>query len=320
MWAVEGGVPVEDREGRGGSRGAHESSGGPRSSRRPTPRESSGPEFVRGAVASLVNVLVTFPAHKAMFRQQLEDVSVRSAVRGMWSEGLGLLFRGVGPPLLQRSLSVSLTFGLYDWYWKRLDVLADREWLRNACSAMLSGTTEALLAPFERVQSILQHRHYNEHFSNWVDCARKLWPYGLREYYRGGAAILLRNGPSTALYFGLRHPCSDALGHYLPDTRAGNTVRSFVSGSLLGATISTLFFPLNVAKAVIQAQIGGPSASIHSTLLALYRERGGLAGVYRGVHLNFARSFVSWGIITSVHDLLAALNFPSASPSSHAPF
>ena len=48
----------------------------------PHGRHSSAPEFVRGAVAAIVNVLATFPANKLMFRQQVHGHSAVTAYRG----------------------------------------------------------------------------------------------------------------------------------------------------------------------------------------------------------------------------------------------
>ena len=55
-----------------------------------------------------------------------------------------------------------------------------------------------ICCPFERVQTILQDSNNNRRFKNTPEIFRKL---PVREYYRGIRPILLRNGPSTFLYF-----------------------------------------------------------------------------------------------------------------------
>jgi hypothetical protein len=186
---------------------------------------SSGPEFVRGALAAFTNILVTFPVHKVMFRQQVEGKSALRSARGVAAEGLSNLYRGVGPPLAQKSLSMAAMFGLYDVYYKailrRLEPEDDDDstahlsygatLMAQAVAATLAGSTEALLAPLERAQSLLQHRRFNGHFSNTWDVFQKLYPYGIREYYRGITPILMRNGPSSAMFFCLRGPVTDLL-------------------------------------------------------------------------------------------------------------
>ena len=48
-----------------------------------------------------------------MFRQQLFGCNVRKAYLSVADEGLGKLYRGVGPPLMQKSLSTALMFGSF---------------------------------------------------------------------------------------------------------------------------------------------------------------------------------------------------------------
>ena len=260
------------------------------------------PEFVHGAFSAFVNILVTFPINKVMFRQQAEGLSVRQAIASVQGEGLGQLYRGVGPPLLQRSLSMSLMFGLYDWYYKALRRwgVVTSHWPCSVAAALAAGSTEALLTPLERVQTLLQHRRFTERFDNTWDTAVKLRPLGIREYYRGVSAILLRNGPSNALFFTLREPVRDLL----PNTGSPtwNVARDFFSGALLGASLSTAFFPLNVAKTMMQSQLGGTHPNIATVLRRVVAERGSVGLLYRGVHVNFSRSLLSWGIINSAYE------------------
>jgi hypothetical protein len=59
-----------------------------------------------------VNVIATFPMNKVMFRQQAEGHTVAEVARHMRQEGMGLLYRGIGPPLVQKTVSMSLMFGM----------------------------------------------------------------------------------------------------------------------------------------------------------------------------------------------------------------
>ena len=69
--------------------------------------------FVRGGLSGGVNVLVTFPINKVMFRQQLQGSTSAEAVAAMRREGGRNLYRGLGPPLMQKAVSTSLMFGIY---------------------------------------------------------------------------------------------------------------------------------------------------------------------------------------------------------------
>ena len=298
--------------------------------RAPPPRNvaSAVTEFAHGFCASSVSILLTFPLSKLTSRQAYEGLSVRAALATMRREGGRHIYRGVPPPLLQKGVAMGVCYGAYDFYFHELtrlvegrderraatDVpMAEGSLAVRAAAAIASGSTEALFTPFERVQTILQHRHYTDRFANTWDVYRKLRPYGVREFFRGGSAILLRNGPSNAAFFLLREPVRGLLppapppllwGGGGPAGAAWDSARDFFSGAVLGASLSTLFYPINLAKGVMQLQIGGASRSVAVTLANVYRDRNGLAGVYRGAGGNAARALLSWGIVNTSYELL----------------
>ena len=279
-------------------------------------------EFLHGFAASAVSILLTFPLAKLASRQTYEGLSPREAARTMRADGLSHLYRGVLPPLLQKGTSMGVCYGAFDFYFYSLtravegrvelraatDVpMAESSLAVRAAAATLSGSTEALFTPFERVQTLLQHRHYTEHYANTWAVVVALRSHGAREYFRGASAILLRNGPCNAAFFMLREPARDLLPAGAPGGARAATwavVRDFFSGALLGASLSTLFFPINMAKNVMQLQIGGPFISVRETLARVYEERNGLSGLYRGVGGNALRALVSWGLVNASYELI----------------
>jgi hypothetical protein len=175
--------------------------------------------------------------------------------------------------------------------------------MTHIVAALGAGSTEALLVPFERVQVVLQVKDYHGDLQNTLHAFRTISRLGLAELYRGMSAILLRNGPSNVLFLGLRDPLQQILPH--PEVRFGETLTAFISGAGLGAALSTAFFPLNVVKTRMQARIGGPFLSIRAALQETLAERNHRwRKLFRGVHINYTRSFVSWGIINAVYEHL----------------
>ncbi|XP_056295257.1 solute carrier family 25 member 51b [Pseudoliparis swirei] len=264
--------------------------------------------YVCGSVAAFANIMVTFPLQKVLFRQQLHGVLATEAVRQLQRDGLRTLYRGLLPPLLQKSTTVAIMFGLYEDFSRVLLDCADGsgvpELVTRSFAAALAGTAEAVLTPFERVQTLLQdHRHHGR-FNNTVHTFRTLLTeYGVRECYRGLVPIILRNGPSNVLFFALRGPIKE----HLPgaSSRAGHMVNDFVCGGLLGAALGIMFYPLNVVKSRAQSQVGGAFLPCREVLLTVWRERGGsVAMLFRGAHLNYHRSLLSWGIINATYELL----------------
>lgn len=267
------------------------------------------PDFLCGAGAAFTNILITFPAYKIMFRQQLEGIVLKKAAKQIIREGISNLYRGIIPPLIQRGTSLSLMFGSYHKFQRILSqTFTDvNPTVVNAFAALLAGSVEATLTPFERVQILLSHRAYNERFSNTYHVFKEIRiNYGFREYYRGLTAILLRNGPSNVLFFGLRGKIKEMLPE--SSTKMGNMANDFVSGAVLGAALSTLFFPVNVVKNQMQKNLGGEFTSVIKTFILVYNERGrSIKRLYYGLPLNYTRALVSWGIINCTYEELKKL-------------
>ncbi|XP_029021636.1 solute carrier family 25 member 51b [Betta splendens] len=270
-----------------------------------------GKHYVCGSVAAFTNIVVTFPIQKVLFRQQLHGVLATEAVRQLQSDGLRNLYRGLLPPLLQKTTTVAIMFGLYEDFSRvLLDQVGNNgvpELVTRSFAAAMAGTAEAFLTPFERVQTLLQdHRHHGR-FNNTAHTFRTLvTEYGVKECYRGLMPILLRNGPSNVLFFGLRGPIKEQLPE--ASSRGGHLVNDFVCGGLLGAGLGIMFYPLNVVKSRAQSQVGGAFRPCSEVLLTVWRERGGrLTMLFRGAHLNYHRSLLSWGIINATYELLLKL-------------
>lgn len=267
-----------------------------------------GKHYVCGSFAAFTNIIITFPLQKVLFRQQLHGVRATEAVRQLQRDGLRNLYRGLLPPLLQKTTTVAIMFGLYEDFsrllLRRVGSSGTPEIVTRSVSAALAGTAEAALTPFERVQTLLQdHRHHGR-FHNTAHTFRTLLrDYGVRECYRGLVPVLLRNGPSNVLFFGLRGPIKQRLPE--ARSRAEHLVNDFVCGGVLGAGLGIMFYPLNVVKSRAQSQVGGAFVPCRQVLMTVWHERGGsVAMLFRGAHLNYHRSLLSWGIINATYELL----------------
>ncbi|CAJ0920543.1 unnamed protein product, partial [Mesorhabditis belari] len=237
-------------------------------------------ELLAGWGAGSVETCLLYPANKIIFRQQLHGLKTGPAAAQLRSEGLQLLFRGLLPPLVMRSLSRALMFGLYDRFVSQCAPMKGIL-LTSPChcaAAFLAGVCEAMLCPLERVQVLLQTKEFHHKFENTLAAFRYVQSkHGYREFWRGFSVIVARNGLSNIFFFGLRNPLKDIIlqmnGGSVLDTGTPRVVAEFVSGAVLGTTISTFFFPFNVVKNRIQSQIGGPRQDGFSTLQLILKER-----------------------------------------------
>lgn len=81
---------------------------------------------------------------------------------------------------------------------------------------------------------------------------------------------------------------------------------SLCPGAVLGAFISTLFYPINVIRTKMQTVNPGTEyLSISRAASLVYSERGGsIAKIYYGVSINCTRALISWGIINASYEIL----------------
>lgn len=262
-------------------------------------------EFVCGWGSAVINITVTYPINKIIFRQILDGVPASAAIRQLKQEGVSLLYRGILPPLCQKTLSLSIMFSVYEGSKERISILTGNEVLAKILAANIAGATEATLMPLERVQTLLQDYRYHNKFKNTTHAFRYiLTKYGVHECYRGFVPIIYRNGLSNLTFFTLRDKSKELMGD------RQSILKNFFYGAVIGGFTSTVFYPFNVIKIHMQTKIGGNFDKFTTAIRELYVARNrSLTSFYKGVHLNYMRSFISWGVINAAYDFLKKIVF-----------
>lgn len=97
----------------------------------------------------------------------LHGVKIKTAFDQLRHEGIGFLYRGMFPPLAQKTLSLSLMFGVYDGV-KRpaIEYYGMNQYSAKCLAGCIAGTFEAILMPFERVQTVLADSQYHQRYAN----------------------------------------------------------------------------------------------------------------------------------------------------------
>uniref|UniRef100_A0A2I3RYY8 Uncharacterized protein n=1 Tax=Pan troglodytes TaxID=9598 RepID=A0A2I3RYY8_PANTR len=231
--------------------------------------------YLCGCCAAFNNVAITFPIQKVLFPQQLYGIKTGDAILELRRDGFRNLYRGIFPRLMQKTTTLALTFGLYE----DLSCLLHKhvsapEFATCGVAAVLAGTTEAI---------------FTSDIASRPQAFKALKCHGIGEYYRGLVPILFQNG--------LSH-----IKEHLPTATTHNAhlVNDFIGGGLLGAMLGFLFFPINVVKTRIQSQIGGEFQSFPKVFQKIWLERDRkLINLFRGSHLNYHLSLISWSIINA---------------------
>lgn len=233
----------------------------------------------------------------------MHGVEATFALNQLQKEGLGFLYRGMLPPLLQRSMSMSLMFGVYDECLQPLLDAKVNSYIAKTVAGVVAGCFEATLMPFERLQTLLIHPKYHKKLKNTAHATSHIARYyGIKEFYRGMVPILLRNGPSNAMFFIIR----DEVKVRMPkqENLIYDSIQNFIAGASIGAFLSTLFYPLNVIKIAMQCELGGPHRSLIHEYNYILRKRGSnFRNFYHGALLNISRAFLSWGVINASYEV-----------------
>ncbi len=74
-------------------------------------------QFFAGYMAACTSITLLFPLNKLIFRQMLENIGIKEAFIQLKSEGYASFYRGLLPPLLQKSTSYSIMFGTQHEYY-----------------------------------------------------------------------------------------------------------------------------------------------------------------------------------------------------------
>ena len=120
-----------------------------------------------------------------MFRQQLHGISAWDAASQLRAEGILSLYRGILPPLMQKSATTALMFGSFEQYKRALIEKQISVSSSVVLAAFCAGCTEAVLTPFERIQTLMLDHSWEGKFRNTPHAFVSLSQYGVREYYRG---------------------------------------------------------------------------------------------------------------------------------------
>ncbi|VDM16970.1 unnamed protein product [Hydatigera taeniaeformis] len=244
-------------------------------------------EYICGGVASMINVVVVFPLHKTVFFQQLDGIRWSAAFMRLRREGLGQVYRGVVPPLLQRASSASVMFGFQSqsqrFLYRHPSTMEIPSHIQTIISATMAGCLEASLTPFERVQTLLQSSINSRLYKNTSYALSSLYKsHGLQELYRGFTPILLRNCIGDILYFSGKEWLRDkSRPEDLPfETIPSVQFTNYGGGNQLCCSLVTvvvfkfdirMYFPLAIREFfVFTAQSGETSESERAKVLYFY--------------------------------------------------
>ncbi|XP_066566127.1 mitochondrial carnitine/acylcarnitine carrier protein [Amia ocellicauda] len=234
---------------------------------------------------------------KAAYGQHVVYTGTMDCLRSTVArEGMRGLYKGMAAPLA--GVSPMMAIGFFGFgLGKRLqqrDPDSPLTYPQIYAAGMLSGIcTTVIVAPGERIKCLLQVQSTSglRKYSGPVDCAVQLYKQqGIRSVYKGTVLTLMRDVPSTGVYFMSYELLKNTL------TPTGQSVdelsipRILFAGGMAGICNWAVAIPADVLKSITQTAPEGKYSGFRDVLRELVREEG-LRSLYKGFSAVMLRAF-----------------------------
>ena len=287
-----------------------------------------GEEAIGGLSAGVLGTIIGFPLDLIKTRLQTGSSSgppqsIISIGKGIVrSEGIGALYKGVGPPLISLSILNTTTFIQYAYF--RELYQANPGWdVRNFLAGISCAPFAGIVSTIEnftktqmQLDNIKQPRR--EFTGSWNCFTTLIRQHGVRIIYTGHFVNTIREisfiGPYFFFYEGLRETfiCKqqELKRQETFQQQQQQTYPSFitnvkfaipVAGGISGALSWFISFPLDCIRAGVQGQRMPPTKKAFQICRELIVTRG-IRGLYAGSSASIARAFLVSGSRFSAYE------------------
>lgn len=261
-----------------------------------------------GAVGGVSLVVVGHPFDLVKVRLQTAPYpTLRVCLAGIYRpSGWRGFYQGVTAPLVGVIPIFSLYYGTYRMAQSSLKSSGIDGLKGTGMAAIGAGVLTTLVScPAERVKILLQVALPYQR-ATMLSVARQMYGNGgLQSFYRGLSVMLIREVPSSLIYFGVYEGVkARILQAYKESSHARTVAGATLAGGLAGATSWLATAPLDVIKSVYQSDISADPPRPLRIARQVWRASG-FRGFYRGMLPAIARSTPSnaacFGAIELVH-------------------
>jgi len=217
-------------------------------------------EFVRGCIGGALGIVICYPADTIKTLIQTAPPSTGFDFKHfIKNNGIRDLYPGFTTPLAGMIAEKTLLFGTYDM----LTPWSGRGWAGGAISGVIS---TSIITPIERIKIRAQANNISAFNSIKGIMAEN----GLRSFYRGQSATLLREVPGYAIYFHVFEKLK-------PESQNPNLALAFGRGICCGVASWAVIYPSDPVKTIMQNDNILPIDAIKK----IYKNYG-FRGFYRG--------------------------------------
>ncbi|KAL5112242.1 Mitochondrial carnitine/acylcarnitine carrier protein [Taenia crassiceps] len=210
-------------------------------------------------------------------------------------EGLGGLYKGMFVPLFGATPLFAVCFFGFD-LGKQLLAHDTKNIKKNEIffAGMLSGVfTTVLMAPGERIKCLLQIQNLDLHpkYNGPIDAIRKLYlEGGVRSLFKGTAATLLRDVPSSGVFFLSYEWIKELTSSTVSKSNPG-VAQTLFAGGMAGVFNWLIAIPPDVLKSRLQT---APEGKYPQGIRSVFEElltKEGIFALYKGAAPVMIRAF-----------------------------
>ncbi|XP_028141418.2 mitochondrial carnitine/acylcarnitine carrier protein-like [Diabrotica virgifera virgifera] len=261
--------------------------------------------FFCGGFGGICAVLVAHPLDTVKVRLQTMPVlkpGMPPLYLGPWhcikkstkDEGFFFVYKGMSAPLIAVTPLTAICFMSFE-IGKKIFGPSDGSSLNNYqifASGMFSGLcTAPLIAPGDRVKCLLQ---VQKSFSGPLDCVVQLYRKGgVSNIFRGLGATLIRDAPSTGVYFLTYDLIRRQINKESPEL---DIIGTMCAGGFAAIFCWLLAMPIDVVKSKIQISLEEKHKQGVAEVLKEILKTEGAFGFFRGGTLILTRAFLGGSI------------------------
>jgi len=182
------------------------------------------------------------------------------------TEGISSLWSGLSPTLVLAVPTTVIYFTMYEQlklkidtqrrtYSAHSDILSSEapRWVSLSAGGLSRLFAVTTVSPLELIRTKMQSQKMP--WSDVTKCLKDLYKtQGLKGFWNGYTATLLRDVPFSALYWPLYEQCKAVLNLYT--SKRDSFLVNFGSGAIAGSVASTVTLPFDVIKTIKQIEMG----------------------------------------------------------------
>lgn len=252
-------------------------------------------EYIAGSVSGIIRIGVGYPIETLKVRIQTAygDRSILSNTKKIYrNEGIRGFYRGSFGLFIGSSILTSIEFGTYSKFAKYIGSNSNTT---NFIGGTLAGFAQSpLTIPIEHIRNRMQVTSLTGgEYKNSYDAYKKIYMnHGMRGIYKGSILTIIRDAPSTGLYF-MAYKMTEGKLQNMATNNGFKSIIPGISGVVAGLAFWVPIYPIDVIKNRIQTDEFTKQTMKYNGAVdcakQLYKSDG-ILGFYRGFNACLLRS------------------------------